>query len=381
MNHGSQTRRPSPPRITEADVRREQEALAKNRGNQVPTTVLSLWQPLASFLAYGLQRIEGRVWGTEFRGPLWIHAGSKDVSQEDIEKWEGLYRDVHIADGNTNVTLPEKYPTSALVGLVEVVDVLPAEDFAKWNCLTKAIRREGRAHGSGFLFLVERQKRLAVPIKMSGQHKLWRLDRKVATNALKGLVDMEQRPLVRWAELKSRAAEAPPASNADERGNPAEDSSDDEAMDNLLLEMALQQSAEDSGLVGSAAEKASGGYVAAVLDAADAHLQEALQRSLSKEDGDGGLPTTPSSLGKCGRWREKTKSSAAAAAPTAEGGACHQPAAAAAAAAAALAAAEAPLPAAEQVEGAAAACEGDSSASARRGRWRRPAAAVPPPLA
>lgn len=51
------------------------------RGSGVPTTVLSLWQPLASLLAYGLQRVEGRTWSTKFRGfacrvhsPLRAHA-------------------------------------------------------------------------------------------------------------------------------------------------------------------------------------------------------------------------------------------------------------------------------------------------------------------
>ena len=50
----------------------------KNQENKC----LSLHQPYASLLAYGLMRGEGRVWSTEHRGKLWIHAASKKVTQE-----------------------------------------------------------------------------------------------------------------------------------------------------------------------------------------------------------------------------------------------------------------------------------------------------------
>ena len=69
-----------------------------------PTTVLSLHQPLASMLAYGLQRVEGRVWSSSQRGPLWIHAAAKQPSADDIAYWEELYRHVHSLDGTTDST-------------------------------------------------------------------------------------------------------------------------------------------------------------------------------------------------------------------------------------------------------------------------------------
>lgn len=36
---------------------------------------LSMHQPWASLLVYGIKRVEGRGWNTDFRGRLWIHAG------------------------------------------------------------------------------------------------------------------------------------------------------------------------------------------------------------------------------------------------------------------------------------------------------------------
>jgi len=46
--------------------------------------VLSLWEPWASLVIFGVKRIETRSWATEYRGPLVIHA-SKKVSREQIE--------------------------------------------------------------------------------------------------------------------------------------------------------------------------------------------------------------------------------------------------------------------------------------------------------
>lgn len=39
-------------------------------------TCLTMHQPWASLLVYGIKRAEGRGWTTDFRGRLWIHAGS-----------------------------------------------------------------------------------------------------------------------------------------------------------------------------------------------------------------------------------------------------------------------------------------------------------------
>ena len=48
-------------------------------------TVLSMHQPWASLLVYGLKRIEGRGWPTEHTGRLWIHATSKQATSQEIE--------------------------------------------------------------------------------------------------------------------------------------------------------------------------------------------------------------------------------------------------------------------------------------------------------
>eukprot|EP00933_Yihiella_yeosuensis_P028865 TRINITY_DN22650_c0_g1_i4.p1 TRINITY_DN22650_c0_g1~~TRINITY_DN22650_c0_g1_i4.p1 ORF type:complete len:321 (+),score=55.41 TRINITY_DN22650_c0_g1_i4:41-1003(+) len=273
IDRAERRRGPSPPRVTEADILREQKThgypgkMCKSAAKNVPTTVLSLWQPLASFLAHGIQRVEGRGWNTAFRGKLWIHAGSKPVDKEDIERWESIYRDVFAADG-MDAKMPEHYPTSALVGLVEVVDVVSADEFSSWSSLPVGVRKEGRAHGSGYLFLVEKHQRLAIPLKHTGQHKLWRLDQKFAANAFRGLLESELTPAVRFSQYQELAKSKQGSSSASEGVRStsrkeadeladAIDSDLEDHVDRHLLEVALQQSLAESLRNAPAAAEAS----------------------------------------------------------------------------------------------------------------------------
>lgn len=66
-------------------------------------TVISMHQPWASLLVYGIKRIEGRGWSTEHTGRLWIHATSKAATQQEIKVLLGCERSTtnhsnHVAD-------------------------------------------------------------------------------------------------------------------------------------------------------------------------------------------------------------------------------------------------------------------------------------------
>jgi hypothetical protein len=163
------------------------------KGGAAPAVTLTLHQPLASFMVYGLKRVEGRGWSSAVRGTLWIHAAAKEPSPEDIEQGEAFYREVHRLDGDGSpLQLPKHYPVSCLVGKVEVVDVVEADTFLAWDSLPDGARLEGEANGAGYYFLCEKQQRLVMPIEMKGQHKLWRLPKKVASEVAVGLRDCEQ---------------------------------------------------------------------------------------------------------------------------------------------------------------------------------------------
>lgn len=82
--------------------------------------------------------------------------------------------------------VPAVYPTSCLIGTVDVVDVVSRDEFkAMEGKVAASILLES---GSGFVFLCERPQLLSVPVSMRGKGKLWRLPRKLAKECTKGLV-------------------------------------------------------------------------------------------------------------------------------------------------------------------------------------------------
>merc|ERR1712110_155920 len=93
----------------------------------------------------------------------------------------------------------------------------------------------GRCHGSGCLFLVEKHRQLPVPLKMSGQHKLWRLDRRLAADAFKGLLDTERLPPLRFMSLRQ---EVQTTQQLAESGSDL----DSEEVDACLLNLVVQHS-------------------------------------------------------------------------------------------------------------------------------------------
>ena len=230
-----------------------------------PCTVLTLHQPLASMLAYGLQRLDGRTWSTTFRGTLWIHAAAKEPEPEAIAYWQEVYREVFSMDGEGEPSFPPCYPTSALVGCVEMVDCVAASEFETWkDTLPQGAYAEARAHGDDFYFLVHAHKRLMLPLQMPGQHKLWQLEHGLAKSLLNGgLVDSEVMP-INWighkeASLAASAARGSDGIDGDKRGKtssrrtskaptvggdsqqrPGASKEEDDAFDTWMLAQALE---------------------------------------------------------------------------------------------------------------------------------------------
>jgi hypothetical protein len=75
---------------------------------------ISLRQPWASLIVYGLKTVEIRTWQTDYRGPLLIHA-SKTVDEDAMLRFK-------IQDP----------PKGCLIGTVELIDVEPITK-PKWH--------------------------------------------------------------------------------------------------------------------------------------------------------------------------------------------------------------------------------------------------------
>ena len=164
---------------------------------------LTMHQPWASLLVAGIKRVEGRSWGVVpsgggggggggdggfTHGALWIHAAAKEPDPGVVEEVEMQYRALYgeldgLREENGDLAFPQAYPTSALLGCVDVAAVLSAEAFQQIQGLSASERLESE---SEFVFLCQSPRRLLLPRREAGQHKIWRLQG--AKKAATGLV-------------------------------------------------------------------------------------------------------------------------------------------------------------------------------------------------
>eukprot|EP00249_Psilotum_nudum_P012922 c24050_g1_i1 orf=22-867(+) len=145
---------------------------------------LTLHQPWASLLVHGIKRIEGRSWPSPIRGRLWIHAAAKVPQPETIQAMENFYRELYSIDGVTDVTFPEHYPVSVLLGTVNIVGCLTQEELSSWDDLPNGVRLEGQ---TDFCWLCEDPQKLVVPFEMRGWQGVYNLENKIADAAERGL--------------------------------------------------------------------------------------------------------------------------------------------------------------------------------------------------
>ena len=138
-----------------------------------------------------------RGWSTPYRGRLWIASTAKQSTEEENAQLEAEYRDVY---PGLNVPFPSSYPHSALLGCVDLVDVLSQEEFQRM----RQAKGERENSASAFVFVCERPRVLPLPISVRGEHKLWQLPKKLVEglNAANTLVPVSEK----WRTGKSRAA-------------------------------------------------------------------------------------------------------------------------------------------------------------------------------
>lgn len=80
-------------------------------------------------MVHGFKRFEGREWTTKYRGPLWVHATSQKPSPEQITALEQAYESHYALVGEDRPEFPKRYHTSAVIGRVDLVDVLTLDQY------------------------------------------------------------------------------------------------------------------------------------------------------------------------------------------------------------------------------------------------------------
>ncbi|KAK1430435.1 hypothetical protein QVD17_13154 [Tagetes erecta] len=163
---------------------------SRNRGEIInyKNPCLTMHQPWASLLVYGIKRIEGRSWPSPVTGRLWIHAASKIPDPETIKAMEDFYKQLYALDGVTDLKFPEHYPVSRLLGCVEVVGCVKCEELASWEDVPQGVRLEGQ---TAFCWLCEKPQKLLVPFEMRGNQGVYNLEKRILEGALRGLCPVE----------------------------------------------------------------------------------------------------------------------------------------------------------------------------------------------
>ena len=129
---------------------------------------LSMHQPWASLLVYGFKRYEGRDWESNFKGKLWIHATSKKPERSLIEEIEDECEKLY---GIEHPPFPKHYPTSCVLGAIDMVDCIKASDYKDIPGAFK------ETSSSNFLFVCKNPRILDIPLKLPGQPKIFNLER------------------------------------------------------------------------------------------------------------------------------------------------------------------------------------------------------------
>ncbi|KAH8851387.1 Activating signal cointegrator 1 [Schistosoma japonicum] len=136
---------------------------------------LSLHQPWASLLVRGIKLEEGRTWYTPYRGCLWIASTARKADPNEIIEVENEY----LMAGIPKSDLPTSYPTSCLLGRVNVINVITHEEY-----------RDKQPNGplrSPYVFICADPHETLIKFPIRGKHKIYKLQKHMHIAAKKNL--------------------------------------------------------------------------------------------------------------------------------------------------------------------------------------------------
>jgi len=114
---------------------------------------LSVCQPFAELIVNGKKTIELRKWNTKFRGEFLVHA-ARNILIEDCERMK---------------IDPKSLVTGAIIGKVNLVDVKKYSSEKELHVDRKKHYAEKDLTQNKYGFLLEKPKKLRIPIEYSGK--------------------------------------------------------------------------------------------------------------------------------------------------------------------------------------------------------------------
>ena len=130
--------------------------------------VITLWQPYASLIAFGLKGYETRHWSTPYRGKLAIHAAKRKMTADDIDLWDivkGVYA--------SYLPLAEVLPLGAVTAIATLADCKEMRSYngrgeINSHNLSEIEEMVGHWEDGRFAWSLEQVERLTEPIAWVG---------------------------------------------------------------------------------------------------------------------------------------------------------------------------------------------------------------------
>lgn len=143
---------------------------------------LTLWQPWASAMCAGLKTVETRSWSTTHRGPLAIHASARTVTAADMGLVRALGRALRLDVARSNPkALADALPRGAVLGVVELVDVVPMHQVSKLaDVMTAQEMSWGDWKPDRFAWICRPLVWFTAPFPAKGAQQLWTWTRPIA---------------------------------------------------------------------------------------------------------------------------------------------------------------------------------------------------------
>lgn len=137
--------------------------------------IISLHQPYASAMAFGLKLNETRHWGTDYRGPIAIHAAT---TKEYIREWGasqgGIWKEIQRLFAKNGIKTMADFPLGKVLGVTELYGCVPTERLLASTHVPEIEHELGGYDEGRFAWLTRNFQRLTVPVPEIGRKRWWK---------------------------------------------------------------------------------------------------------------------------------------------------------------------------------------------------------------
>lgn len=141
---------------------------------------LSLWQPWASWMAWGVKSIETRSWYTSYRGPLLIHAAKTEKGCEEFFNTPELLALWRKYDKG-----PDDLPFGAIIAVADLAGCRATEELLPM--ISETVRLLGNYEPGRFGWMTRNAREFAQPIPYRGMQGLFDVPDEVVREAIEAV--------------------------------------------------------------------------------------------------------------------------------------------------------------------------------------------------